>query len=357
MKLGGFFRGARLWVAVAVAAVLILGGTAAAVTLTVSAQNAAAEQAAAEAAAAAKARAERAAAERAVAIQEQAADTLTEGEALYVDSAVWGNQEARAELRTALDTLVTLQDDEDAVDELELATTEVKKTIVRVGTPPSPITLYCGNPDAGIPFEVRTLPIAPDGTGDFAELWAGQYRCDDQMASSPVRATARVQTALQSGAVAAGRAAGKGEYFDSDEEILYAIYEACAMTGSGAYYANLQTLSPAQAQDTQVTLSLCPNHPDAETWRSKSAAGEAVRQAEASGARVPPGGTYAVPDQMTRGTFVAENVTDCYWETRDANGDIVDNNFVLAAPRVVAEVTDAAVVFTTQGACGYWNRQ
>jgi hypothetical protein len=60
---------------------------------------------------------------------------------------------------------------------------------------------------------------------------------------------------------------------------------------------------------------------------------------------------------MATGTFVAENVENCSWETRDGNGDILDNNFVLAAPRVIAEVDAGAVVFTTEGACGYWNRQ
>jgi len=59
---------------------------------------------------------------------------------------------------------------------------------------------------------------------------------------------------------------------------------------------------------------------------------------------------------MKRGTFVVEDVENCYWETRNSSGDIVANNFVLAAPRVVAKVDRSAVVFTAEG-CGQWNRQ
>jgi hypothetical protein len=39
-----------------------------------------------------------------------------------------------------------------------------------------------------------------------------------------------------------------------------------------------------------------------------------------------------VPSEMKRGTFVATNVKDCYWETRDINGNTLANNFVTAAP-------------------------
>ena len=67
-------------------------------------------------------------------------------------------------------------------------------------------------------------------------------------------------------------------------------------------------------------------------------------------------GTYDVPADIKRGTYVVKHVENCYWETRDRNGEIISNNFVLAAPRVVAKVSAAAVVFTAEG-CGQWNRQ
>ena len=53
-----------------------------------------------------------------------------------------------------------------------------------------------------------------------------------------------------------------------------------------------------------------------------------------------------VPSEMKRGTFVATNVKDCYWETRDINGNILANNFVTAAPRV------QAIVSTKAAGCG-----
>lgn len=360
MKLGSSRLGGltRVWIVPACVGVLVLIGAVTAIALSVSAQNAAAERAALQAEAEAAAEAARAAATaRLASARQDAVETAAEAESLYADSEVWGPQEAREDLRRTLDVLVALDASTATADELESATRDLSTAISRVGSPPAPITVVCGNLDAGISFEPRELVLNPDGSGQFDELWAGQYRCDEGMSSDSVRASVKVQTSLQLAAVAAGRAAGKGEYFNSDEEILYAIYEMCVGSGSGAYYSDLATLSEDQARDTQVTLTLCPNHPDAETWRSKSAAGDGLRAAEANGTRIPPGGSYLIPSEMSRGTFAAENVTDCYWETRDANGEIVDNNFVLAAPRVVAEVGDVAVVFTTQGGCGYWNRQ
>lgn len=363
MKLGGWksaTRRQRIIIA-SVGAALAIGGAGVAIAVSVSAHNAAAEQAAAEAIAAKNAEEEEAAraeAARLTAARDDAVSKASEGEALLTDSEMWGDPDAREELRDALGVLVALQADESASAEaLEAAASSVTRAGVRVGRPPAPITLVCGNLDAGVSYDNRELVLNPDGSGQFDDLWAGQYRCDEGFSTTTVSTQVTVKTALQRAAVAAARAAGYDEYHSTEGAILYAVYEGCAGSGTGGFYGRLDSLSPAQAADTRVWLTLCPNHPDAETWRAKSAEGDAIREAESNGTRVAPGGSYEVPGQMVRGTFVAENVSDCYWETRDSNGNIVDNNFVIAAPRVVAEVGDTAVVFTTQGGCGYWNRQ
>lgn len=117
----------------------------------------------------------------------------------------------------------------------------------------------------------------------------------------------------------------------------------------------MQDYSEGQIAELKAWMTLCPNHPQAATWRKNIAASAKAIGAEKNGERVYDG-TYKVPNEMKRGTWIVENVEDCYWETRDNDGDILANNFITAAPRVVAKVSKRAVVFTARG-CGQWNLQ
>lgn len=85
------------------------------------------------------------------------------------------------------------------------------------------------------------------------------------------------------------------------------------------------------------------------------AASKENAKAEAAGERFYDG-TYAVPGQIKPGTYVVEDVQNCYWETRDSNGKILANDFVPAAPRVRATVGRTASVLTVRG-CGLWVKQ
>ena len=49
-------------------------------------------------------------------------------------------------------------------------------------------------------------------------------------------------------------------------------------------------------------------------------------------------GSYLVNAEVPPGTYRAQNVEDCYWETLDAAGEINDNSFVTAAPQVLMTV-------------------
>jgi|BarGraIncu00222A_1022003.scaffolds.fasta_scaffold12974_3 hypothetical protein len=119
-------------------------------------------------------------------------------------------------------------------------------------------------------------------------------------------------------------------------------------------YLSMDTYSDSQVLELKAWMLLCPNHPHVARWQAGIAATDKDNQAVKDGVRVYDG-TYQVPSEMKRGTFVATNVKDCYWETRDINGNILANNYVTAAPRVQATVSTKAVVFTSRD-CGQWNR-
>ncbi|WP_127946609.1 hypothetical protein [Rhodococcus spongiicola] len=65
--------------------------------------------------------------------------------------------------------------------------------------------------------------------------------------------------------------------------------------------------------------------------------------------RTPWGNFYLSP-----GTYQTEKpVSDCYWERSDANGNIIDNNFVTLAPSVTVTIAPTDSGFTADG-CGIW---
>jgi hypothetical protein len=216
----------------------------------------------------------------------------------------------------------------------------------------------CGNLDAGVDYTPHEIPVALDGTPDFTAVWRQHLGCDTSMGNEAVEDAVAVETPLQRAVVALGRKIGYGDYGDesaSDEQLLYSVMEGCGANEPGDYYATAEDLSESQIDEIRLWMTLCPKHPQAKKWRAAITSSTAARKAEKSGNRVYDG-TYGVPSEMRRGTFIVEDVDDCYWETRDSSGDIIANNFVKAAPRVVAVISSSAVVFTSEG-CGQWNRQ
>jgi hypothetical protein len=194
------------------------------------------------------------------------------------------------------------------------------------------------------------VPLGVDGSPDYQAMWDKKLRCDAGTLGRT--GFVPVATALQQAVAAAAR---RADYGPSDERNLYQVYQYCGSNDPNDAHTTMSEYNESQSLELQAWLTLCPTHPQADKWRSGIAAGVKGQAAEKSGNRVYDG-TYQVPSQMQRGTFVAENVKDCYWETRDAAGRILANDFVLAAPRVEAKVTGPAVVFTSRS-CGQWNRQ
>jgi hypothetical protein len=60
--------------------------------------------------------------------------------------------------------------------------------------------------------------------------------------------------------------------------------------------------------------------------------------------------------ELAPGTYVATNVENCYWERLDANGNMIANNFINAAPRAQVTVRSSDYAVNFEG-CGGWVRQ
>lgn len=61
-------------------------------------------------------------------------------------------------------------------------------------------------------------------------------------------------------------------------------------------------------------------------------------------------GSYRVGLEVPPGTYRAEQVQDCYWETLDEAGEINDNNFVSSAPQVLMTVRSSD--YAVNNECG-----
>lgn len=58
-------------------------------------------------------------------------------------------------------------------------------------------------------------------------------------------------------------------------------------------------------------------------------------------------------DEARPGTWVTYQVEGCYWERLDSRGEIIDNNFVNAAPQVQVTIRAGDFAFNSDG-CGRW---
>ena len=215
---------------------------------------------------------------------------------------------------------------------------------------PTVVEVYCDS-------RLLEVTLRSDGTPNLTNIWKQKLSCFDDGAGDMPFKHVTVETPIQKAAVAAAKKAGYGEDDGSgvtqpDDSILHDMYTMCAANDPEDPYVTMTDYGPTQVAELQAVMALCPAHPQAVHWKKGIANSLKMAQAEKNGTLVHDG-TYLVPSDMKRGTFVAKDVKDCYWETRDSRGEILANNFVIAAPRVEATVSQRAVVFTSQG-CGAW---
>ncbi|WP_427136699.1 hypothetical protein [Pseudarthrobacter sp. S9] len=158
--------------------------------------------------------------------------------------------------------------------------------------------------------------------------------------------TADATTGAQS---PAEKAAGTASGGTSPDTAKY-LYALCATT-AGHYFEG--EVSEAQAKEIAAALSLCPDHPKRAALEGSAAAGGALEADRANGKLVY-SGKYLVGKDVQPGTWQSqgEGVEDCYWETSDAQGRIIANNFTSVSPQFTIKVPPSAAGFTVEG-CGF----
>ncbi|MCC3299299.1 hypothetical protein [Arthrobacter caoxuetaonis] len=139
-----------------------------------------------------------------------------------------------------------------------------------------------------------------------------------------------------------------------DPENLRYLYGVCANT-EGIYVDYVR--SGGQAKYLMGAYKLCPDHPKAAAIEATIASGqqmiaeeEANENAVAEVRQFGPG-KYLIGVDLQPGVWqsVGEKVTDCYWEISDAQGNIIENNFISVAPQFSITVPEWAAGFTISG--------
>lgn len=144
------------------------------------------------------------------------------------------------------------------------------------------------------------------------------------------------------------------EAADYRVEGLKSLYSVCTkLTGPPI----TEVFTASQARELEGAYMLCPNHPNAAEienalvhGRTLIAAEDASKTATAEGRQIM-SGHYLIGVDIQPGTWetVLDKVTECYWEISDAQGNILENNFVNTAPRFSIDIPATAAGLTIQG--------
>lgn len=136
----------------------------------------------------------------------------------------------------------------------------------------------------------------------------------------------------------------------SDPDSAKYLYALCATT-AGHYFSG--AVSGVQAKEIAGALTLCPEHPKRAQLEANAAAGQSLESDRANGKLVYTG-SYLVGKDVQPGTWQSqgEKVENCYWEISDAQGNIIDNNFISVAPQFSIHIPPTAAGFTVRD-CGF----
>ncbi len=173
---------------------------------------------------------------------------------------------------------------------------------------------------------------------DFRTAWSTPYdRCIADSAKGFSSAEEKAATAVA------------GSTSPDSAKYLYAL---CART-AGHYFNG--TLGPGQAQEIKGALVLCPDHPKRAELEANVASNDSLAADRANGKLVSTG-KYLIGKDIQPGTWQSqgEKVEDCYWETSDAEGNIIANNFISVAPKFTITVPATASGFTVNGCKFRW---
>lgn len=146
------------------------------------------------------------------------------------------------------------------------------------------------------------------------------------------------------------------QHFRDAVATLHAI---CAST-SDMMLSSEHRMSADQTDEIRGALELCPNHPRAEFMQQKVesdiAENKRVQELWDKGLRIKEG-TLKVPDEVSYGTWhtISDKVENCYWETRDANGNIIENNFINGGVGASVNIYQGVASFYSSG-CSVWEK-
>lgn len=140
---------------------------------------------------------------------------------------------------------------------------------------------------------------------------------------------------------------------------VVSLYGICASTSS-LTWSEQHTLSDGQANEIEGALMLCPSHPRADYIKQKldrdrSTVKEAREKREQG--LIKDDGTYSVPNEFAYGIWRTrgEKITNCYWETRDGAGNILENNFINGGAGAQVNIYEGVASFHSTG-CGAWEK-
>jgi hypothetical protein len=171
---------------------------------------------------------------------------------------------------------------------------------------------------------------------DYKKAWAKPFDSCGESTISGTQSPAEDKASAMAG-------------YTSPDSAKY-LYSLCA-TSAGHYFTG--EVSSDQAKEVKAALTLCPDHPKRAQLKANAAAGEALEADRANGKLVY-SGKYLVGKEVKPGTWQSqgEKVEDCYWEISDAQGNILENNFISVAPQFNIYIPATASGFTVRG-CGF----
>lgn len=184
----------------------------------------------------------------------------------------------------------------------------------------------------------------------FAAAWKAEPKaeiCEDYAKYGHVL-TATQRKALTQ---AYGKASGLPE--------LSSLFGLC---GAAKNFYTTKIVSQSQLKEAEGMMTICPEHPQAAKIEGNIAktAGQGDPNALAAQGKFAYTGKHLVPSEVKPGTWKSaslageDRVEDCYWETSDAQGEIIDNNYISVAPSVTVTIPVQAKGFTNEGCVFKW---
>ncbi|MFD4153685.1 hypothetical protein ACFWR4_13175 [Streptomyces hydrogenans] len=181
-----------------------------------------------------------------------------------------------------------------------------------------------------------------DSYASYADAWPGRYSMCEGTVSGDEPSPKELKALTTA----------YGEISDGDFSSLGTLYAMCAENAPDSFIYLEQAGSPAQITEVQGALLLCPDHPQ-KSRIAKLLTGAKENNRLADEGKIFGSGVLIVSKDVQPGTYVTTDVTNCYWERTDRNGNPIDNYFTAGAARVQVTIRASDFSFNSEG-CGEW---